>query len=260
MNFGLCRVFSGELERATEVFVQLENLAQTSGEQRLQNNAVLVQGWNYIMQGKEELSIQYCQRALNEAPDEFEAAFAKGLLGYAYLEAGDISRAVYILKQGVEKADQYRSKQVQSWIRSYLGDAYCLSGNVEEAQDVASQALVLAQDIQNPLGMAQAQRTLGRIAYSQCNFSQAESYLRKALNSSSTIQARYELARTHLDLASLARTQDDLDTTAAHLCTAYTWFKKLKVPIWAERTEQLAREYGVTLTEVELDDLTEGAS
>jgi hypothetical protein len=36
---------------------------------------------------------------------------------------------------------------------------------------------------------------------------------------------------------------------------AYAWFKKLRAPKWMERTEQLAREDGVTLTEVELEDV-----
>jgi hypothetical protein len=42
-----------------------------------------------------------------------------------------------------------------------------------------------------------------------------------------------------------------------HLSTACAWFKKLQVPIWVERTEHLAQEYGVTLAEVALEELTE---
>ena len=259
MNLGLCSAFSGAFSRAAEVFFQLENLAQTAGEQRLQNNAILAQGWNYAMQGEGETGITHCQRALNDAPDAFEAAFARGLLGYAYLEAGDISKTISVLEKAVTQADQYRSKQVQSWFRSYLGEAYRLSGHIEKAQDVACQALALAQDIQNPLGTTQAQRTLGRIAHSQRNFSQAESYLHQALHTARTIQARYELARTHFDIASLAHTQHDPYTATTHLSAAYTWFQKLQVSKWVERTEQLAQEYGVALAEVELDDLTEGS-
>ena len=74
------------------------------------------------------------------------------------------------------------------------------------------------------------------------------------------MQARYELARTHLDLASLAHTQDDQDAATTHLSTAYAWFKKLQVPQWIEQTEQLAREYGMTLTAVALEELTEEPS
>jgi hypothetical protein len=90
--------------------------------------------------------------------------------------------------------------------------------------------------------------------------SDAETYLQEALTTFKNIQARYELARTRLDLASLAHTQGNPDTATMHLSTAYAWFQKLQVPQWVERTEQLARKYGMTFAEVELDDLTEGSS
>ena len=69
--------------------------------------------------------------------------------------------------------------------------------------------------------------------------------------------ARYDLARTHLDLASLVHAQGNQDTATTHLSTAYAWFKKLQGPTWVERTEQLAREYGITLKEVALEESTE---
>ena len=68
------------------------------------------------------------------------------------------------------------------------------------------------------------------------------------------------MGRTHLALASLVHTQGDQGTATIHLSTAYAWFKKLRMPKWVEKTEQLARDYGVTLTEVELEELTEEPS
>ena len=87
-----------------------------------------------------------------------------------------------------------------------------------------------------------------------------DQFFQEALETFSSIHSRFELARTHLDLASLAHIQDNRDTAATHLSTAYAWFKKLQVPKWVERTEQLAQEYGVTLKEVELEEFeTEGS-
>jgi hypothetical protein len=83
-------------------------------------------------------------------------------------------------------------------------------------------------------------------------------HLQDALATFDAIQARYDVARTYLDLASLAHTQGNQDAATTHLSTAYAWFKKLQVPKWVERTEQLARDYDVTLTEVALEELTEG--
>ena len=134
-----------------------------------------------------------------------------------------------------------------------------VDGQIEKARDFARQALILAQDIQHPWGAALAQRILGRIAHTSGNLPEAESHLQEALATCWSIQAQYELARIHLDLSSLAHTQDNPDITTTHLSTAYAWFKKLQVPKWMERTEQLACEYGVTLKEVELEEFeTEG--
>ena len=74
------------------------------------------------------------------------------------------------------------------------------------------------------------------------------------------MSTRYELARTHLDLASLAHRQNDQDAAATHLSAAYAWFRKLQTPKWAEKTAQLTQAYGATLSEVELDDVTEGSA
>ena len=102
---------------------------------------------------------------------------------------------------------------------------------------------------------------MGRIAHTCGDVAEAEAHLQEARETFLSIQARYELARTHLDLASLANTQNDHDAATIHLSTAYAWFQKLQVPKWAERTEQLAQEYGVTLTEVEIEEFeTEGSS
>lgn len=110
------------------------------------------------------------------------------------------------------------------------------------------------------MGIGFAKRTLGRIAHSSDHQVEAETYLQEALDTFSSIQARYELARTHLDIASLAHTQNNHDIATTHLNQAYAWFKKLQVPKWIEETEQLAREYDVTLKEVELEELTEEPS
>jgi hypothetical protein len=118
----------------------------------------------------------------------------------------------------------------------------------------------MAREIEMPLGIVLAQRTLGRLAHNGGNLAEAAAHLQESLTTFSSIQSQFETGRTHLDLASLAHAQNDQDTTTTHLSTANAWFKKLQVPKWVEKTEQLAREYGVTLTEVELADLTEEPS
>lgn len=180
------------------------------------------------------------------------------LWGHVYLEKGDIPKAIDTLEQAVEQAIQYRSRQVQSWFKTFLSEAYCADGQIEKAYDVARQALELAEDIKHPYGIGLAKRALGHITYASDNLAEAAASLREALTIFDAIQAQYYLARTHLDLTSLAHTQGNHDTATIHISAAYTWFKKLQVPKWVEKTEQLAQEYGVTLKEVELEELMEG--
>jgi uncharacterized protein HemY len=113
-------------------------------------------------------------------------------------------------------------------------------------------------EIQHSWGAALAKRTLGRIAHTSGNYAEAETHLREALAQLDAIQSRFDQARTHLDLAALAHTGGDQDATTKHLNQAYAWFKKLQVPKHIERTKQLAREYGMTLAETELEDVSEG--
>jgi uncharacterized protein HemY len=134
----------------------------------------------------------------------------------------------------------------------FLSEAYLRQNDIEKSRPLAQQGLDLGTVIQFPLGIGAAQRTLGRIAHITGNLPQAQTYLQVSLATFDTIQTRYELARTHLDLASLAQSQGNQDTATTHLSTAHAWFQKLQVSKWVEQTEQLAREYGVTLTEVAL--------
>jgi tetratricopeptide (TPR) repeat protein len=103
-----------------------------------------------------------------------------------------------------------------------------------------------------------ALRALGRVEQASGALAEAEAHLREALHTFAAHGFRPEAARTHLDLATVAYDQGDQDSATTQLSTAYAWFKKLQTPRYVERTEQLAQEYGVTLTEVELEELMEG--
>ena len=258
-NLAISYYFMGDFGRALEFGVQSETLSKVAGSRFTQATAII--GWSHVARGDWEEGVNTGQQALRESPQAFNTAFALGILGYAHLEKGELAEATSILEQAVEQATQYRSKQIQSLFRTYLGQAYLATGQIENAFDLAHQGLELAEEVENLWGSGLAQRAIGRIAHTRGDFAESITRLQEAHKTFLSIQARYELARTHLDLASLSYTQNDRDTTTTHLRTAYAWFQKLQVPKWAERTEQLAQEYGVTLIEVELEeDLPEGSS
>ena len=75
----------------------------------------------------------------------------------------------------------------------------------------------------------------------------AETHLQEALQTFTEHGYRPEEARTHLDLATVAHAQGSAAAAATHLRAAYGLFTELQAPKYVERTEQLARAYGVTL-------------
>jgi hypothetical protein len=152
---------------------------------------------------------------------------------------------------------QFRFQQLYGWYMAWVSDAYLQEGHPEIARDLASQSVTIAREATFWSGVGEAQRTLGRIAQRSGDVHAADTYLHDALTTLSSIQSRFEVGRTHLDLASLAHDQGNQDTATMHLSTAYAWFKTLQVPRWVERTEHLAQEYGVTLTEVALEEVPE---
>jgi tetratricopeptide (TPR) repeat protein len=255
---GLLYGFLGHFPAALAAISELAAIGRASGDRRLQSQAAGLRGWIYARYGEWQEGLAACQQALEYAPDAYETALNLGFLGYVYLEQGEVTQALPVLESAMQAAQQYRSQQVQSWFKMLLGEAYWMNNQLEQAQELAMQGLDLSRRIQQPRGSGLAQRTLGRIAHTSGNLAEAERHLQHALATFDAIQARYDLARTHLDLASLAHTQGNQDAATTHLSTAYAWFKKLQIPHWVERTEQLAQEYGVTLAEVALEELTEG--
>jgi hypothetical protein len=95
--------------------------------------------------------------------------------------------------------------------------------------------------------VASTQRTLGCIAQARGDLVEAGARLRESLDTLAPTGSRSWPAQIHLDLAALAHGQGDRDAVSAHLAEAYSLFKAVRTPRWVERTEQLAREFGVSL-------------
>lgn len=230
----------------------------TIGDRRLLTNTAFLTGLVYAAKGEWDASIAAYQQALARAPDPYETALVLGGLGDTYREQGKVAEAIPLLEQAVQDAQQYRSRQVQSWFFTFLGKAYGAQGRIAEARHWICQGLALATTIAHPWGIGLAQRALGWLALVSEACAEAEQALHDALHTFSSIHCRIEIGRTHLDLAALASLQRNLDTAIEHLRTANAWFKILQVPKWIERTEHLAHEYGVTLVEVALEEVTDG--
>ncbi len=250
--------FAGDFVRASESNVRVETIAETLGDRYLQGNTAVCQGMRLAAQGEWNAGIEACQRAVDISADTYERVLNLGYLGQAYLEKIDLAMAIPVLEEAVQSAEQYRSLQVQSWFNSYLAEAYCRDQQLDNAYELASKTFEMTRTIKHWWGVGLSRRVLGRIALARVNLSEADLYLWEALQTFAAIQSRFEWGRTHVDLASLASARGNTQATSTHLCQAHALFTALQVPKYVEQTEQLAREYGITLTDIVLEELTEG--
>ncbi|MEA2602772.1 MAG: hypothetical protein QOF89_3764 [Acidobacteriota bacterium] len=198
-------------------------------------------GYFHASLGDWDLGIEECKGGLQRARDPLNTAAALGFLGYAYLEKGDLPRAIEALEGSVEQLRQAGMLQLYGWFSAFLAEAQLLSGlPVPRAEETAQEALSASESSNFPYGVGLAQRALGRIARKGSEREAAESWLRKALESFLSIQAPFEVARTRLDLALLAGAGSE--EAASQLGEARRLFAELRLPRYVEKAERLAGE------------------
>ena len=180
---------------------------------------------------------------LERAQDPLNTAAALGFLGYAYLEKGDLPRAIEALEGSTQRLRQAGMQQLLGWFSAFLAEAYLRSGRPEEARDFAHEALAVTEGVRFQYGSGIAQRALGRIAQAEGNAEAAGAWLHEALESFRSIQAPFEAGRTRLDLAQLAGSGSA--AAAMELGEARRIFSELRLPAYVERAERLAAELAV---------------
>ena len=141
----------------------------------------MLAGLGRAMRGEGEAAVELSEEALDVSPDRFESAFILACLGRAWCETGDTARAVTVLEQAVEFADQVRSLQFRAWFRTMLGEAYALHGEVVKSDAVVREALDISESTGFLLGIALAKQVIGRSAWMQRDNPRAARYLDEAI-------------------------------------------------------------------------------
>ncbi|MBI3025454.1 MAG: hypothetical protein HYY66_07255, partial [Candidatus Tectomicrobia bacterium] len=241
--------YVGDFDSALDAAARLDALGEATGSRRARANGAQMAGLTCATRGDWEAGVETCERALEISPDAFETAFSLACLGKAYAEAGEVARAVPALEQAVELASKVRSRQWHAWYKALLGEAYLLDGQLDKAREVAGQTLEISTDLKYAWGIGWSHQVLGRVAQGEGALAEAERYLTEALQALDSIQARFEQGRTHLFLASLAHAQGKREAVAAHLKEARSLFMALRIPKYVERSERLAGELGMPVSE-----------
>ena len=82
-------------------------------------------GYFHASLGDWERGIEECQGGLERAQDPLNTAAALGFLGYAFLEKGDLPRAIEALEDSTERLRQAGMQQLLGWFSAFLAEA-CL--------------------------------------------------------------------------------------------------------------------------------------
>ena len=200
-------------------------------------------GYFHASLGEWELGIEECRGGLERAQDPLNTAAALGFLGYAYLEKGDLPKAIEALEGSTQRLRQAGMQQLLGWFSAFLAEACLRSGRADEARDYADEALAVTEGVHFRYGSGMAQRALARIAQAEEDAEGAETWHRAALESFQSIQALFEAGRTRLDLARVAGPGSE--KAARHLGEARRIFSGLRLPGYVEKAERLATELAV---------------
>ncbi|MFQ5899760.1 MAG: sigma 54-interacting transcriptional regulator, partial [Candidatus Methylomirabilia bacterium] len=247
-NAGQSYTQIGQFEPALEALARAQAVAEAMGDPRLQSFAAWVSGVIHAAMGEWEAGVSACQRSFERSPDPFNRAITMGWLGFTYLEKGDVAHAIPLLEQAAQRLGQFGFRQFQGWFAVFLADAYRVNRQIERALDLAIQGLEISRGANFWVGVGWARQTLGRIAQARGELPEAESHFNQALQTFASTQSRYELGRTRMELALLARARGNQEAAATHLREAHQLFTALRIPKYVERTEQLAKDFGVPLS------------
>jgi class 3 adenylate cyclase/tetratricopeptide (TPR) repeat protein len=197
-------------------------------------------GYFHASLGDCERGIAECRSGLQRAQDPLNTAAARGFLGYAFLEQGDLPQAIDALEDSTQRLRQAGMQQLLGWFSAFLAEAYLFSGRLEEACELAREALAVTEEVRFRYGSAIAQRALGRVARAEGKAAEAAVWLEESLESFRSIQAPFEVGRTRLELARLAGAGSV--EAAAQLGEARRIFLDLDLPAYVARAERFAME------------------
>src|SRR5262245_50277373 len=191
------------------------------------------------------------QRAVEIAPEPVGRAYALGHLGTAYVEAGDADRGIVTLEDSLAELQRLSTggfrRHFDGFLLAYLSEAYLLKGDVDRATAVGAEAARMCRDDNFKVATAYCERALGLVARARGTLAEARRHLETALDLFASVDTRFQVARLQLLLAEVCHVAGDTAVAAERLQTALETFRRLRVPRYVARAEQLAVALGVVV-------------
>jgi tetratricopeptide (TPR) repeat protein len=205
-------------------------------------------GYFHASLGDWERGIAACTAGLERAQDPLNTSAASGFLGYAYLEQGNLPRAIETLEDAVRRTRQAGMPQLLGWFAGFLGEAYLRAGRPDAAREAALEALEVTRGVHFWYGIALAERAVGRVGLGTGDLDEADRRFAAAHAGFLALQMPFEVARTSLDLAAVAAARGEAGEAARALGEAHRTFAELRALNYVKKAERLAGEMGLSLT------------
>lgn len=245
----------GDFAPALEALERARAIGESIGDRRLQSPAVAYMGRVHALIGEYETGIALCRQALELAADPISRILAASQLGMAHWENDDPQQAIPVLEEALAQLQQlgelggYRFRDLGGLLIAGLSEMYLRRGEVEQAAQLGLRAHDVTTGGRWPVAVAYAERALGRIARARGDLAQADAHFGRSIELFTGADTRFQTARTRLLLAEILHARGDQPRASAQLREARDVFRLLRVPIYVERAERLAKELGLGLDE-----------
>ena len=243
----------GDFTPALEALEQTRAIGEAIGDTRLQSQAVGNMSRVHSLRGEHETGLALAQRGLELAPDPVSRALGLVHMALAEWENGDSKQAIPVLEKALAQTQflrgrgGYVSRQVDALLTSGLSEMHLHAGDLSQATQLAQKAQSTAAEIKWPVAMGYAERALGAIARTQGDFAQARSYFSRSVKIFAGADTRFQAARARLLLAEALHAGGEQTSASFQLKEARDAFRLLRVPLYVERAERLAKDLGLAL-------------
>ena len=253
LALGLNLYHIGDFTPALEALEQTRAIGEAIGDTRLQSQAVGNMSRVHSLRGEHETGLALAQRGLELAPDPVSRALGLVHMALAEWENGDSKQAIPVLEKALAQTQflrgrgGYVSRQVDALLTSGLSEMHLHAGDLSQATQLAQKAQSTAAEIKWPVAMGYAERALGAIARTQGDFAQARSYFSQSVKIFAGADTRFQAARARLLLAEALHAGGEQTSASFQLKEARDAFRLLRVPLYVERAERLAKDLGLAL-------------
>ena len=201
-----------------------------------------VLGWIHRHRGDldaAEEHIEWGLKVLEQADDQWYAAYAKRSLGRIAQERGDFDRANRLLHEALAFYESVNDARHIAFATANLADVALQQGDLDVAQTLCENILPLARKIDDPERIAHLLQVLGGVADQRGNLRKARAFWQEALAHFERVERPDEIADVLFELAQIDSKLGNKDSARQMLSRALETYRRLDMRAKVQTTEEL---------------------